>query len=588
MEKKKKDKTFKTKVVDGKTYISMPRSDYDRLRKMMKDYEGVDDISKYASTIEESGDPLGDIDANEIWVDASYFNDYEKDLFTETNPAYNIVQKYESVYRGLEEYQPKIEIQEDSGVLPVQTNDYRWSNKQLNDYINKNINLSWIKRIGSEGLNYEPIQNTDGTTSDLDLIYFEEDGKYYVTPTIWTDENNKLVRLSKEEAIEKSRINNERMEFPSEGQAWNFVTKYKDSDLWKQRVGEDYKIGKGEYIFEDPKGVNIKGVGNIKLEDNKTSLMKESDAVSARDKEINRMFTELKSDFPPTFTTSSTSAPTASTTLTTPVSNTSDVTTTDSASTVATTLTTSNANEEVNENIKVLREIFQRDKELAEKAKRWGGYKSILDTAINTNSLIQNMLGGRPDVVEPTLSSMQTIPSSRVMEQQELDRMVSSGLAAGRQVLRETGKTELVPGMMANAMETRATESTQIANRELQRQAQEAQLQAGIESQNAQMINQINLYNDQKLTQAALGLSEANAKLLSNYSTILGDTIKNKVAIENQNNAAEVALKMLEMGIEAEEISKYFSLFQNVVNSPSNYNILQPELTKETKENINY
>ncbi|MFA7131777.1 MAG: hypothetical protein WC108_00560 [Bacteroidales bacterium] len=221
---------------------------------------------------------------------------------------------------------------------------------------------------------------------------------------------------------------------------------------------------------------------------------------------------------------------------------------------VANDITEKKSNED--DKFSYLRETFEKDLALAEKAKNWGNAKSVFDLAMNTEQLIKNAMGGTPDTVTPTLAPIPSIPSSKVVQEQKLREDASMAQASAVKGAREAGREDLVSGITANTLSAVNSGSASIAGNELERQVQQASLQSQVQGANAQMENQTKLYNDDKLAKAAAGLSEVNANLLSNYSTIAQDFIDKNIESENAQNASLTWLAMLKSGISSDEIEK--------------------------------
>lgn len=238
-----------------------------------------------------------------------------------------------------------------------------------------------------------------------------------------------------------------------------------------------------------------------------------------------------------------------------------------------------NAAKRESEAIKMLRETFTKDIELADKAKKMVLGKSIFDALMTTGQLVTNMLGKQPKTIQAPRVDAPVIPSTAVAEEQLLNRALAGGYAVGRKMATEMGRPEITTGVVANMMNATTEGRLQIGARETARQGQEAQIRAGVEGQNAQTQLKTDMYNQQIKERAAAGLSEANAKLLSNYSTTLSEYITSKVNIEDQENTARTWLAMLNNDVKAEDIMRMMSSLEQ---SRGRFNYQGSEF-KETK-----
>ena len=238
-----------------------------------------------------------------------------------------------------------------------------------------------------------------------------------------------------------------------------------------------------------------------------------------------------------------------------------------------------NAAKRESEAIKMLRETFTKDIELADKAKKMVLGKSIFDALMTTGQLVTNMLGKQPKTIQAPRVDAPVIPSTAVAEEQLLNRALAGGYAVGRKMATEMGRPEITTGVVANMMNATTEGRLQIGARETARQGQEAQIRAGVEGQNAQTQLQTDMYNQQIKERAAAGLSKANAKLLSNYSTTLSEYITSKVNIEDQENTARIWLAMLNNDVKAEDIMRMMSSLEQ---SRGRFNYQGSEF-KETK-----
>lgn len=220
-------------------------------------------------------------------------------------------------------------------------------------------------------------------------------------------------------------------------------------------------------------------------------------------------------------------------------------------------------NDNLNKSIPVFQEIYNRDKELSDRSMKLLGSKTILDTALTTGSLLSNLLSNAPETITAEQSMLPTLPTQRFTQEAKLNDAISGMYAGGRQIATEMGRADIIPGLTAQAQQSTIEGMANIGMQELERQKTESALRTQVSGQNAQLRQQANLYNDQKLTEAAKGLSEVNAQLLSNYSKILSDYIKTSTDIKNKDAVALSILDLQKAGVSPDKVTEMFRYYSD-------------------------
>jgi len=103
--------------------------------------------------------------------------------------------------------------------------------KWLDTILMANKDKPFVKRIldkDARGM----LPNTDGGHSSHSMAYSDDQGKYFVYPTVIKQPDGTMVRLSDEEAYHNARKNGNAIPFDSEQEADWFSKNYKQSRWW--------------------------------------------------------------------------------------------------------------------------------------------------------------------------------------------------------------------------------------------------------------------------------------------------------------------------------------------------------------------